>query len=144
MPPEIFRSSFSDVFCNAAVLQNFITLIGKHPYRSLFFDKAIKNLFKKGLRQWCFLVNFETFLQKDLFRRTYIDIDCFCSSYANTLSDCFCLFYFETLLYFVLLILCVSHKKGTTQKHSALDLKIEPVFHKKNTQKYWGRILVDL
>ena len=58
----IYRSSRPEVFCRKGVLRNIAKFAGKHPCRSLFFNKAA-GLLKKRLRHWCFLVNFAKFLR---------------------------------------------------------------------------------
>ena len=66
------RSSSPEVFCAKGVLKNFAKFTGKHLCRSLFFNKnadlrpAI--LFKKGLWNRCFPVDFEKFLRKPFCR----------------------------------------------------------------------------
>ena len=149
MPTRIFRRSCSEVFCNKGVFQNFIIFIGKHLYQSLFFDKVrAATLFKKGLRQWCFLINFVTFLQKHLFRRT--PIDCFCWSDVNTLFDCSYLFYTTILFYFVLLTLFVFDINKVQPMYFEYYLEIDLKWPKnqagfpreEGTQKRWGQIFV--
>ena len=47
-----FRSSYPEVFCEKGALRNFVKFTGKHPCKSLFFNKVAGlrpvTLFKKG------------------------------------------------------------------------------------------------
>ena len=58
------RNSHQSCSLRKGVLRNFVKFTGKHPCRSLFFNKVVeKELFKKRLWRMCFPVNFAKFLR---------------------------------------------------------------------------------
>ena len=65
---HVSRNSRPDVFCKKGVLRNFPKFTGKHPCKSLFFNKVAdlrpETLLKKRLWDRCFPVNFAKFLRK--------------------------------------------------------------------------------
>ena len=69
---RIFRSSRPEVFCKKGVLKSFAKFTEKHLCKSLFLNKVADQwpatLFKKGLWNRCFPVDFAKFLRLFFFR----------------------------------------------------------------------------
>ena len=72
------RSSRPELFCKNGVLKNFLKFTGTHLCWSLLFNKVVglrlassskklSTLWKKSLRQRCFLLNFSKFFRNSIF-----------------------------------------------------------------------------